>query len=284
MDDETPRGSESYEDYSKTSASYDQLRTPIGVGIILDALAAAGIEPGSARVLDAGCGTGNYLLALSPRVASLTGLELNPGMLGRAREKLAQLGHVSLHEGSVLSMPFPEASFDLVMFNQVIHHLDGAGQTSAPPWPHASRALAESRRVLCKGGVLAINTCTQEQVVHGAWYNALIPAAVERLCRRYVPVETLTALLSAAGFEVRHTRVPDEPFGGDRYLDPAGPFDASWRSGDSLWSLATEAELAAALETLRGLHARGLAEAFVREKDGARQALGQSVTLVASRL
>jgi ubiquinone/menaquinone biosynthesis C-methylase UbiE len=284
MNDEPAQLYASYENYTETSASYDQTRTPIGLGIIRELIAGAGIEPLHARVLDAGCGTGNYLVALRGSVASLTGLEFNPGMLGRARQKLGQASDVSLHEGSILAMPFPDAAFDVVMLNQVIHHLDSAGETSSPAWPNLVRALAESRRVLRKAGLLVINTCTQRQIEVGCWYNALVPAAVARMCRRYVAVETLARLLSEAGFEVRESRVPQEIFGGDRYLDPSGPFDKSWRNGDSLWSLATEAELAAGLGTLRELHERGEAEAFMLERDRLRQTVGQSVTVPAWRL
>lgn len=189
-----------------------------------------------------------------------------------------------MHEGSILAMPFPDACFDVVMLNQVIHHLDNAGETSLPDWSNLVRALAESHRVLRKGGVLAINTCTQQQIERGSWYNTLVPAAVSRMSRRYVPVEILARLLSETGFEVGEIRVVDEIFGGDRYFDSAGPFNKSWRNGDSLWTLATDAELEAGLAALRTLHENGQADAFVREQDRCRQAIGQSVTVPAWRI
>lgn len=274
----------SYENYSETSATYDQFRTPIGVDVILEILAAGGIAPEGARLLDAGCGTGNYLVALRGRFSSLVGLEFNSSMLERAEAKLATAANVSLCQGSILAMPFPEASFDVVMLNQVIHHLDTAGDTSSGDWPNLVRALGECRRVLRCGGALVINTCTREQIEKGSWYNALIPAAVARMARRYVPVEILAKLLAEVGFDIGKGRSPDGLFGGDRYFDSSGPFDKGWRNGDSLWSLATDAELEAGLRELRKLHDSGQAEAFVRKQDQSRHTVGQSVTVPAWRI
>jgi ubiquinone/menaquinone biosynthesis C-methylase UbiE len=274
----------SYEDYSSTSTTYDETRTPIGVDLILGALDKAGIRRDRARLLDAGCGTGSYLVALRDQVRELEGLEFAKGMLERARQKLAQADNVALHEGSVLAMPFGDARFDAVIFNQVMHHLDDGENPGASGWPNLNKALAETHRVLRPGGVLVINTCSQEQVRDGSWYNALIPDAVARLARRYIPVERLCGLLAERGFDVRGVDVPMEGvFFGDRYLDAAGPFEEGWRNGDSIWSLASDAELQAALERLRALHEAGEADAFVRDKDRARQAIGQAVFVQAWR-
>jgi len=275
-----------YENYSETSSSYDQIRVPIGVDAILAGLRAGGLEPTHVRLLDAGCGTGSYLLALSQHLDRLVGLEVSTGMLDRARPKLAHAGNVALHHGSVLAMPFADAAFDAVLFNQVIHHLDTPGDastTASRPWPNLGRALAESHRVLSPGGALIINTCSQEQLPECSWYNALIPDAAARLARRYVPIDTLVALLDDLGFDVREPHVIREPFSADRYFDAAGPFDKSWRNGDSIWALVTERELEAALATLRAQHDAGTADTFVRDHDESRQSIGHALILHAWR-
>jgi SAM-dependent methyltransferase len=271
-----------YENYAATSASYDQTRTAVGVDAILGLLRAGGLDPQRLRLLDAGCGTGSYLLALSQHLGSLVGLDAAAGMLARARPKLAHAANVALHQGSVLDMPFAAGQFDAVLFNQVLHHLDTPGG-STRHWPNLGRALAESRRVLSPGGVIIINTCAQEQLPRGAWYNALIPDAAARLAQRYVPLDTLGALLDELGFDVREPHVLHEPFSADHYFDAAGPFDGSWRNGDSIWALATEHELEAALTRLRALQDAGEAEAFVRDHDRARQTLGHAQILHAWR-
>ena len=66
-----------------------------------------------------GCGTGNYTVALSEYVGKVTGLEVNEGMLGRAMEKTATLKNVSLTQGDVTKMPFPDNEFDAICCNLV---------------------------------------------------------------------------------------------------------------------------------------------------------------------
>jgi ubiquinone/menaquinone biosynthesis C-methylase UbiE len=73
-----------FENYHDTSKSYDQTRTPIGIEILLGCLASTPRPLSEHRVLDAGCGTGNYITALKGKVGDLCGLEFNEGMLARA--------------------------------------------------------------------------------------------------------------------------------------------------------------------------------------------------------
>ena len=67
----------------------------------------------------AGCGTGNYTVALSDFVGKVTGLELNEGMLGRATEKTASLKNVTVMQGDITNMPFPDGQFDAICCNLV---------------------------------------------------------------------------------------------------------------------------------------------------------------------
>ena len=107
-----------YEDYTSTSQVYDNTRVPIGMESLAEALLRAGEGVGKAvdelQLLDTGCGTGNYIHAISPQVGACTGLEFNGGMLAQAREKLGDDPKVSLLEGSVLDIPYPDESFDVV--------------------------------------------------------------------------------------------------------------------------------------------------------------------------
>ena len=66
-----------------------------------------------------GCGTGNYLAALSEYVGKMTGVEQNEGMLKQSKEKTAHLANVEIVEGNILSLPFPDQQFDGVICNQV---------------------------------------------------------------------------------------------------------------------------------------------------------------------
>src|SRR5204863_7626473 len=72
------------------------------------------------RVLDVGCGSGAVTREIARRVGSrgrVAGLDPSPALLVVARElaDAAGLGdRVELREGSVLQLPFPDGSFDVV--------------------------------------------------------------------------------------------------------------------------------------------------------------------------
>jgi SAM-dependent methyltransferase len=103
---------------------------------VYDGLALA---PG-ARILDAGCGSGRNMVELARR-GSVSGVELSETSARLARERHA--GEVV--SGSLLEMPFAEASFDMAVSLDVIEHLDDD-----------LAALRELRRVIVPGGPLLI--------------------------------------------------------------------------------------------------------------------------------
>ena len=94
--------------------------------------------PQHARILDAGCGSGRNMVELS-RYGTVSAIEVSPASVALARERCA--GEVV--EGSVLEMPFADASFDLAASLDVIEHLEDD-----------VAALRELRRVVAPGGVL----------------------------------------------------------------------------------------------------------------------------------
>ena len=59
------------------------------------------------------------------------------------------------------------------------------------------------------------------------------------------------------------------------YFRAEGVFDANWRSGDSIWALATPDELEAALQKARQLAETGELESFMSQHDAARGEVGQ---------
>ncbi|MFQ5622855.1 MAG: class I SAM-dependent methyltransferase, partial [Paracoccaceae bacterium] len=167
-----------YEDYSRTAGHYDATRSAVGSHIWLGHVAARFDDPSALRVLDAGCGTGNYALALAPHVGRVTALDRNPRMLDEARAKAAAGGGgIEFRQGELLDLPLAAESFDVVMFNQVLHHLEPPGATGFPGF---RGAIAEAARVLRAGGLVFINACARRQMRRGFSYHALIPGAARK--------------------------------------------------------------------------------------------------------
>jgi ubiquinone/menaquinone biosynthesis C-methylase UbiE len=101
----------------------------------------------ASRVLEVGCGTGalTRVLACWPGVESVVGVDPAPLLLERARVLSDGLENVSYQEGDGRSLPFPDATFDVVVFDSTLCHVPGP-----------ERAVAEAFRVLREDGVLAV--------------------------------------------------------------------------------------------------------------------------------
>jgi SAM-dependent methyltransferase len=101
-------------------------------------------------VLDLGCGTGTLALLVKERqpAADVVGLDADPEMLEQARSKAEQTGaELRLDEGLSTELPYPDASFDLVLSTLFFHHLDREAKR---------RTAGEIARVLGPGGELHV--------------------------------------------------------------------------------------------------------------------------------
>jgi ubiquinone/menaquinone biosynthesis C-methylase UbiE len=85
------------------------------------------LSPGD-RVLDVGCGAGDDVRALAELVGptgQVTGVDVSETMVDQARERSAGLGlPVEFQIGDILRLDLPDAAFDGVRADRVLHHLD----------------------------------------------------------------------------------------------------------------------------------------------------------------
>jgi SAM-dependent methyltransferase len=104
--------------------------------------------PGTARLLDVGCGPGTITADLAARIpgGEVVGIDAAADVLELARREAAGRGqrNVRFEVGDVYQLAFDDGGFDVVHAHQVLQHLSD---------PVA--ALAEMRRVCRAGGLIA---------------------------------------------------------------------------------------------------------------------------------
>ena len=123
---------------SKTSGAHDD-----AIGRLLSATQVNASD----IVLDVACGTGQVALAFAAVAKQVTGVDLTPAMIERARslQREMDVANVRWMVGDVNCLPFEDAAFSVVTCRYAFHHmLDPAG------------VAAEMTRVCAPGGVVAL--------------------------------------------------------------------------------------------------------------------------------
>lgn len=136
--------------YGRTPAeNYQRFFVPvIGASVADDLIATAGLQPGE-RVLDVACGTGVVTRLAVERVGaagSVTGLDINPGMLAVAGSATPSDMSIVWQEANAESLPFPDRVFDAVLCQMGLQFVSGK-----------LTALREMRRVLVTSGRVVIS-------------------------------------------------------------------------------------------------------------------------------
>src|SRR3989344_6742626 len=75
------------------------------------------------KVLDVGCGTGDFSLILILYASEVVGIDLAEASIILAKTKMP-LGNIKFIVSSAYEMPFPDDSFDIVVCRNMLHHLD----------------------------------------------------------------------------------------------------------------------------------------------------------------
>lgn len=98
---------------------------PLVLQLIADA--AVGVTPGAKRLLDVGCGAGNYTLKLLEYLPleEVTLVDLSGNMLERAQQRIAAAGSVTVTawQQDIRQVDLPRDHYDLIVAGAVLHHL-----------------------------------------------------------------------------------------------------------------------------------------------------------------
>lgn len=173
-------------EYGNIANQYERNRR-INEAVLADLLSVSRIDAFS-KVLDVGCGTGNYILAIAERVGcQCWGIEPSDNMLAAARRR--GQGRVTLLKASAEEMMFSDSFFDLIFSVDVIHHV-------ADRKAHFVRAQAQ----LVNGGLLCVVTDSAEIIRTREPLSRYFPETVEVELRRYPPIQRLKDELRQSGF------------------------------------------------------------------------------------
>ena len=145
--------------------------------VIVETITVAGL-----RVVDVGCGDGYLSRHLARHGAQVLGVEVSARQLAKARAAEAVEG-VTIVEGVAQHLPAEDASADVVVFFNSLHHVPVDGQ---------EQALTEAARVLKTGGLLYVS----EPIAEGPFFAMCRPVDDETEVRAHA----YAALQAAAGF------------------------------------------------------------------------------------
>jgi SAM-dependent methyltransferase len=97
------------------------------------------------RVLDVGCGTGSltFALAAHPELSAIAAVDFSPTFVAAAQGRNSD-PRVTIREADAMALPFADGSFDRALALLVLHFV-----------PEPGRAIAEMRRAVRRGGVVA---------------------------------------------------------------------------------------------------------------------------------
>lgn len=262
-----------YVDYDDVSGGYDAIRKPIGLKIIIEYLSNSKVPLNKMYLISIGCGVGGYEVELAKKVKEVYGIDISSGMIRKAKKKSEGVSNIKLCEGDAINLPFGEGEFDAVLFNQSLHHVGN--------YEEQIKALTESYKVVKEGGILIIQTCGQDQLEDGYWYQALIPRAQKEHAKKIMPINDLINSLKEIGFEHKDSIVPYDELiqGKEQYLNVDGIFDKKWRGSDSFWGVVTESELKSAQEKIKGMKIEGTIDKYIEDSEEKRKKVGQ-VTFV----
>jgi ubiquinone/menaquinone biosynthesis C-methylase UbiE len=217
-------GARDYSSYLDIAPAGGDTATPLNLAKRLDVIERYAPIRGR-RVLDCGCGAGDYVGALRRRGAQAWGVEFSQDKLATAPRSV--VGCISA--GDLHDIAFQDATVDVALLNEVLEHV-----------PNDGRAVREVYRVLKPGGTLVIFSPNRRYPfeTHGTYlkgsgrrvphYVPLIPyvplplatKVIDFWARNYWPGE-LRRLVMSAGFRITATDYVWQTFEGISNHQPA---------------------------------------------------------------
>ena len=182
-------------DYNQAASEYAAHRR-VHAGVFHELCARAGLGPGS-RVLEVGCGTGNYISALAETFGCAAfGLDPSIEILAQARSE-----RVQRLLGAAQALSFTTGAFDLIFSVDVIHHV----ADKAAFYSGAAQALRP-------GGLLCTVTDSEDMIRRREILSGYFPETVEIELARYPRIAQLGAWIDAAGLEALGVDAVEEPY------------------------------------------------------------------------
>lgn len=135
---------------------------------------AAAADWAGADVVDVGCGDGHHLPRMAAEARSVVGVEPVLALVERARERVRDVGGVSVLRGSAAELPLPDAGVD------VVH-----ARTAYFFGPGCEAGLFEAQRVLRPGGRIVIVDLDATHEPYGGWMRATSPKYRPAVAERF---------------------------------------------------------------------------------------------------
>lgn len=176
--------------YSRLAQAYDRRWRGYLWATLQQALDALPLR-GTERILDVGCGTGEFERMAIERhpTLELVGVDVTSAMLELARQKLAGSSQVRFHLADAESLPFEPEQFDVVVTANMLHHVRQPRQF-----------LEECTRVLRPHGRLVLVDWCRD-----FWHCRLLHVWLSWVDRAYTRMHRLadvTALVEGLGLTV----------------------------------------------------------------------------------
>lgn len=172
-------------DYDQVAAEYARHRQ-VHPEVLQSLLEAGGVRSAS-RVLEVGCGTGNYVVAVESLIGcACWGIDPSEQMLSRARERSKE---INFQPGRAERLEFPPDFFDLAFSVDVIHHVSDR-----------AAYFRQACRVLRSGGKICTVTDSEWIIRHRQPLTTCFPETVEGELERYPRIAQLREFMERAGF------------------------------------------------------------------------------------